>query len=76
MFCLFIYFVLIPVSCFVVLFSALFRLQLSVVRLNHGKISCCFAVLKPILCEGALKHRNTRELYSNNLRAVGPTTLS
>ena len=27
---------------------------------------------KPILCEGALRHRNTRELYSNNLRAVGP----
>ena len=31
-----------------------------------------FSVLKPILCEGALRHRNTRELYSNNLRAVGP----
>ena len=28
-------------------------------------------LLKP-LCEGALRHRNTRELYSNNLRAVGP----
>ena len=27
---------------------------------------------KPFLCEGALRHRNTRELYSNNLRAVGP----
>ena len=25
-----------------------------------------------MLCEGALRHRNTRELYSNNLRAVGP----
>ena len=31
-----------------------------------------FSVLKPILCEGALRHRNTREQYSNNLRAVGP----
>ena len=31
-----------------------------------------FAVLKPFLCEGALRHRNTWELYSNNLRAVGP----
>ena len=30
-----------------------------------------FSVLKPMLCEGALRHRNTRELYSNNLRAVG-----
>ena len=28
--------------------------------------------LKPFLCEGALRHRKTRELYSNNLRAVGP----
>ena len=27
---------------------------------------------KPFLCEGALRHRNTRELYSNNLRVVGP----
>ena len=29
-------------------------------------------VLKPILCEGALRHRNTRELYLNNLRVAGP----
>ena len=26
-----------------------------------------------MLCEGALRRKNTRELYSNNLRAVGPT---
>ena len=32
--------------------------------------------LKHFLFEGALRHRNTRELYSNNLRAVGPNTLS
>ena len=39
------------------------------------RFSClvvAFSVSKPILCEGALRHRNTRELYSNNLRAVGP----
>ena len=36
------------------------------------RFSCCFVVLKPFLCEGALRHRNTRELYSNNLRAFGP----
>ena len=35
-------------------------------------VVCGFSVLKPILCEGALRHRNARELYSNNLRAVGP----
>ena len=28
--------------------------------------------LKHLLCEGALRHRNTRELYSNKLGAVGP----
>ena len=28
--------------------------------------------LKPFLCEGALRQRNTREFYSNNLRAVEP----
>ena len=74
-------------SCFVVLFSVLFRLQLSVLgpaalRLfeysslvflclaepSHKKV----AFLKTFLCEGAVRHRNTRELYSNNLRAVGP----
>ena len=27
---------------------------------------------KPFFCEGALRDRNTRDLYSNNLRAVGP----
>ena len=27
---------------------------------------------KPFLCEGALRNRNTRELYSKNLKAVGP----
>ena len=36
------------------------------------RFSCCFAVLKPILCEGALRHRNTRDLDSDNLRAIGP----
>ena len=88
-------------SCFVVLFSVLFRLQLNVGRSNCSQVfrielacisvlvrlrtshkpkshkpqedlSSCFAVLKRILCEGALRHRDTRELYSNNLRAVGP----
>ena len=34
--------------------------------------SSCFAVLKPFMCEGALRHVTTRELYLNNLRAVGP----
>ena len=29
--------------------------------------------LRHFLCEGALRHRNTSELYSNSLRAVGPT---
>ena len=29
-------------------------------------------LLKPIVCEGVLRHRNTMELDSNNLRAVGP----
>ena len=28
--------------------------------------------LKPFLCEGALRHRSTREFYSNNLRAAWP----
>ena len=36
MFCLII---LIPVSCFVVLFSVLFRLQLSVVRRNRSEVA-------------------------------------
>ena len=31
---------------------------------------------KTALCEGAIRHRDTRGLYSNNLRAVGPITLS
>ena len=48
----------------------MFKLQ------NHNRKiflwSCGFSVLKPILCEGALRHRNTREQFSNNLRAVGP----
>ena len=35
---LFIYLVLIPVSCFVVFFSVLFRLQLSVVRPNRSQV--------------------------------------
>ena len=39
---------------------------------NNVRFSSFFAVVKPILCEGALRHRDTRELYSNNLRAVGP----
>ena len=29
-------------------------------------------LLKSFLCEGALRHRNTRELYSSNLSAIGP----
>ena len=62
--------------CFVVLFSVLFRLQLSVVRPNRSQVVRielpCISNLKPFLCEGALRHRNTRELYSNNFRAVGP----
>ena len=66
-------------SCFVFLFSVLFRLQLSVVRPSRSQFLCLsapshkigFSVLKPILCEGALRHRNTRELYLNNFRAVG-----
>ena len=52
-------------SCFVVLFSVLFRLQLSVVRPNRSQVV-------RIECEDALRHGNTRELYSNNLNAVGP----
>ena len=77
-------------SYFVALFSAMFRLQLSVVRPSRSQVvrielPCIsvlvrlrtrmvfgLAALKPFLCEGALRHRNTRELYSNNLRAVGP----
>ena len=35
---IFIYLVLIPVSCFVVLFSVLFRLQQSVVRPNRSQV--------------------------------------
>ena len=75
-------------SCSIVLFSVVFRLQLSVLRPNRSQVLqiellvflCLsapshkrggFLVLKPILCEGALRHRNARELYSNNLRAVG-----
>ena len=58
-------------SCFVVLFSVLFRLQLSVVRPKRSQVVRielpCISV-----CEGALKHRTTRELYSNNVRADGP----
>ena len=45
----------------------MFRLQLSVVRLNHSQV----VRIEPFLCEGALRDRNTRELYSNNLREVG-----
>ena len=65
-------------SCFVFLFSVLFRLQLSVLRPNRSQVvrielPCISVSLKPFLCEGALRHRNARELYSNNLRAVGPT---
>ena len=76
---------LIPVSCFVVLFSVLFRLKLSVLGPTALKLfeysSLAFLCLgvpshkigfkteKPILCEGALRHRNTRELYSNNLES-------
>ena len=70
-------------SCYVVLFTVLFHLQQSVVRPNRSQVvrielscisvsSSAFAqerFLKPQ--EGALRHRNTRELYSNNLRAVG-----
>ena len=78
--------------CFVVLFSVLLRLQLSVVGptslklfeqsslvflcLNAPLHNIGFKTDKPMLCQGALRHKNTRELYSNNLRAVGPTTLS
>ena len=29
-------------------------------------------ILNPFLCGGALRHRNTREYYSNNLKAFGP----
>ena len=87
---LFVYLILIPVSCFVVLFSVFFRFQLSVLDPTALKLfeysSLVFlclsapshkigfktekpSVLKPILCEGALRHRNTRELYSNNLES-------
>ena len=31
-----------------------------------------FMVLIPFICEGALRHRNTKEFYSKNLRAIGP----
>ena len=69
-------------------FSILFRLLPSVVRPNRFQVVrteipcisvsyCAFAQErflkpKPFLCEGVLRHRNTRELYSKNLRAVGP----
>ena len=47
-----------------------FRLQLSVVKPNRSQVVRielpCISV-----CEGALRYKNTRELYSNNLRAVG-----
>ena len=66
---LLIYLVLIPVSCFVVLFSVLFRLQRKVVGLNPSQI--VRLELLVFLCHSA-PHRNTRELYSKNLRAVGP----
>ena len=54
---LFIYLVLIPVSCFVVLFSFLFRLQLSLPRPTALKLfeysSLVFLCLSaPILCKG------------------------
>ena len=49
-------------------------IPLSVLSITSIKkrFSIGFLVLKPMLCEGALRHRNTRELYSNNLRAPGP----
>ena len=62
-------------SCFVVLFSVLFRLQLSFVRLNRSQVVRielpCISVLVR-LRTGKVRHRNTRVLYSNNLRVVGP----
>ena len=58
-------------SYFVVLFSVLFRLQLSVVRPNRSQVARIEPPCKSV-CESALRHRNTMELYSNNLRAVGP----
>ena len=39
---------------------------------RKNKIFLWLSVLKPMLYGGALRHRNTRELYSNNLRAVAP----
>ena len=42
------------------------------VRLRTRRVLKLLSQKKPFLCEGALRHRNTRELYSNNLRAVGP----
>ena len=80
---LFVYLVLIAVSCFVVLCSVLFRFQsvigpaaLKLFEYSSLVFLCLSApshkigsVLKPILCEGALRHRNTRELCSNNLES-------
>ena len=68
-------------SCFIVLLSVLFRLQLSVVRPNRSQVvrielpcisvsQCAFA--QECFLKGAPRHRNTRELYSSNLRAIGP----
>ena len=52
------------------MYQCLKRLDCTIV--NFFPVAYGFSVLKPILCEGALRHRNTSKLYSNNLRAVGP----
>ena len=56
-------------SCFVVLFSVLFRLQMSVVRPNCSQV---VRIELPCISEIDTEHRNTRERYASNLRAVGP----
>ena len=58
------------------MFSVLFRLHLSVVRSNRSQVVrielLCISMSQCAFTQGAQRHRNTRELYSNDLRAVGP----
>ena len=58
-------------SCFVVLFSVLFRLQLSVVRPKRSQVARI--ELPCISVSRRTKTQKYEGAYSNNLRAVGPS---
>ena len=70
-----------PCVLFSCLVSALFRVELMCAtergcRPNRSQVVSTLlpsiSVLKPLFCEGALRHRNTMELNSNYLKAVRP----